>query len=320
MTHTSMTRALAAMLGLCVGALSSVAHADVFTHEPSGKLVSNSGKGRVDDTVYAPDLLFPIESGPAFANSQVYGHGGGSGPGGSQCDVENFSYPWHDNYCESRDYSMPLCPAGTGHQGQDIRAEDCKKGVHWVVAVADGTITQIGSYSVYLTAEDGTRYDYLHMSDVAVNEGSAVKRGQHVGKVSNQFGSSATTVHLHFNIKQNVSGIGNVFVPPYASLVESYNEHLGLSTKAPPDAGTITAIAPNEPEPPAKETKAATLPAEKEDEHVAASDSGCASTPSSTTTGSPLILLGVAIVGVVRRRPGRFLNVFARPGRASPDR
>lgn len=40
--------------------------------------------------------------------------------------------------------------AGEGHQGQDIRAATCEKGVHWVVAATDGTITNVGSYSVYL--------------------------------------------------------------------------------------------------------------------------------------------------------------------------
>ena len=29
-------------------------------------------------------MRFPMEEGPAFANSQVWGHGGGSGPGGGQ--------------------------------------------------------------------------------------------------------------------------------------------------------------------------------------------------------------------------------------------
>src|SRR5205085_1701751 len=83
----------------------------------------------------------------------------------------------HDDYCEKRDWDMPLCPGGTGHQGQDIRAASCKKGVHAAVAAADGTITSVGNYSVYLTAADGTRFDYLHMQDVAVEVGDKVKRG-----------------------------------------------------------------------------------------------------------------------------------------------
>lgn len=134
----------------------------------------------------------------------------------------DFSYPWHDNYCKTRSWDMPLCPSGSGHQGQDIRAASCVKGVHWAVAVVDGTITSIGSYSVYLTAADGTRFDYLHMQDVQVKEGQKVKRGDRGGKVSNQFNGEATTVHLHFDIRQSIAGVGMVYVPSYLSLVESY--------------------------------------------------------------------------------------------------
>jgi hypothetical protein len=190
--------------------------------------------GRADSTVYAPGIRFPIEMAPAFANSQVWGRGGSSGPGGSECDHQNFVYPWHDNFCETRTYSMPLCPASVGHQGQDVRASTCQPNVHWVVAITDGTITHIGSYTVYLTAADGTRFDYLHMDSVQVTVGQTVRRGDHVGKVSHIFGASTTTVHLHFNIQQNVAGVGTVFVPPYLSLIQAYQALLG---GGPQDAG-----------------------------------------------------------------------------------
>ncbi|GAC1367220.1 MAG: hypothetical protein NVSMB47_18350 [Polyangiales bacterium] len=186
-------------------ALTTTAQAGPFTYDPPGVLVPGSGSGRKDDKVYAPGILFPIKDSAAFANSQVWGAGGGSGPGGSQCDKVNFTYPWHDNYCETRSWSMPLCPSGAGHQGQDTRASDCTPDVHPGVAVEDGTITHVGSYTVYLTVADGTRFDYLHMSGVTVAVGDVVKRGQVLGKVSNQFGGSSTTVHLHFNIQQNVA-------------------------------------------------------------------------------------------------------------------
>lgn len=221
-------------LALLVALLPASAAAQ-FSYRPAGELVSGSGDGREDDTVYAPGIRFPIEAAPAYANSQVWGHGGSNGGGGSQCDAVNFSYPWHDNYCETRSWDMPLCPSGQGHQGQDVRAATCQNATHWAVAVDDGTITSIGSYTVYLTAPDGTRYDYLHMSDVQVAVGQHVTRGQRVGKVSNQFGGSSTTVHLHFNIRKNVEGVGFVFVPPYMSLVRSYETLLGADPT--PDAG-----------------------------------------------------------------------------------
>jgi hypothetical protein len=213
----------------------ATARTQPFTFDPPGDLVPGSGMGRADSMVYAPGIRFPIEVGPAFANSQVWGHGGSSGPGGSECDSENFVYPWQDNFCETRTWTMPLCPAGTGHQGQDVRASTCEPNVHWVVAITDGTITHIGSYTVYLTAADGTRYDYLHMDSVQVTVGQTVVRGQHVGKVSHMFGGSTTTVHLHFNIQQNVAGVGTVFVPPYPSLIQAYETLLAGS---PQDAGS----------------------------------------------------------------------------------
>ena len=227
---------LAALLILLL--VASPAAAQSFTYAPPGELVGGSGTGRVDDTVYAPGIRFPIESAPAYANSQVWGRGGSQGGGGSQCDAANFSYPWHDNYCETRTWSMPLCPAGEGHQGQDIRAASCENRVHWAVAAEDGTITSIGSYSVYLTSPDGTRFDYLHMNDVAVHVGDHVTRGQRMGKVSNQFDGTGTTVHLHFNIYRNVSGVGMVYVPTYMSLVRSY-EAL-IAPPLPPDAGVAS--------------------------------------------------------------------------------
>lgn len=280
-------------------AVPSLASADPFTYAPQGQLVNGSGKGRVDSKVFSPAMRFPMESGPAFANSQVWGKGGMNGGGGDQCDTQNFSYPWHDNYCETRTWDMPLCPAGTGHQGQDIRAASCKKDVHWAVAAASGTITSIGSYSVYLTAADGTRYDYLHMSTVQVKEGQKVKTGDRMGKVSNQFGGEATTVHLHFNIRQNVAGVGAVYVPPYTSLVSSYERLLGIA-KAPVDAGPDVTITP----PPAATTNETPIAAEPEPaaptEEV---DTGCTlSRPSRDGAGAGAVLAALAALVVFARR------------------
>ncbi|WP_437276261.1 M23 family metallopeptidase [Sorangium sp. So ce375] len=217
--------------------LPRAAAADPFSYQPAGELLPGSGEGRVDDVVYAPSMRFPLEEGPAFANSQVYNKGGSAGPAGGQCDADNYAYPWRDNYCESRSWVMPLCPAGTGHQGQDVRPATCEAGKHWVVAVVDGTITSVGGYSVYLTGEDGTRYDYLHMSDVQVSPGQDVSRGERIGRVSNVFGGTPTTIHLHFNVRQSVSGVGVVYVPPYTSLVASYQALLNK----PPEGALETA-------------------------------------------------------------------------------
>jgi murein DD-endopeptidase MepM/ murein hydrolase activator NlpD len=199
-----------------------------FEYDPPGVLVPGSGAGRVDETVYAPGMRFPIEEGPAFANSQVWGNGGNEGPGGGQCDAVNYDYPWHDNYCETRSWDMPMCPAGIGHQGQDIRPGTCDNGVHWTVAADAGTVTSIGSYSIYVTAADGTRYDYLHGTAQIVAVGQNVAREERINRVSNEFGGTATTIHLHFNIRQDVAGFGMVYAPTYMSLVGAYQELFGL--------------------------------------------------------------------------------------------
>ena len=207
-----------------------------FSYFEPGDLIPGSGEGAADYTVYVPGMRYPMEAGPSFPNSQVWGHGGGSGPGGGQCDVENYSYPWRDNYCETRSWDMPLCPAGVGHQGQDIRAATCDPGVHWHVASEAATVTNIGSYSVYITAADGTRFDYLHGSGTIVSNGQALEKGERINLTDNEFGGTPTTYHLHYNIRQDVAGVGFVFVSPYMSLVESYEELLGLGGEVTGDA------------------------------------------------------------------------------------
>ena len=40
-------------------------------------------------------------------------------------ELKNYAYPWRDNFCEHRYYYVGQCPAGLGHQGQDIRPGSC---------------------------------------------------------------------------------------------------------------------------------------------------------------------------------------------------
>jgi murein DD-endopeptidase MepM/ murein hydrolase activator NlpD len=216
-----MTRRLAVVIAVLSLGISTLASPPGFTFRPAGELVAKSGTGATDTRIYLENMRFPLESDPAFANSQVWGKGGSHGGGGGQCDAANYSYPWRDNFCETRDWAMPLCPAGKGHQGQDIRPSTCKKDLHWAVAAVDGTITKIGSFSVYLTGTGNTRVDYLHMSSVQVTVGQQVTKGTRLGKVSNVFNGTPTTIHLHFNLFQNTAE-GWMYVPPYTSLVAAY--------------------------------------------------------------------------------------------------
>lgn len=201
-----------------------------FSHSPPGELESNSGKGVADSHIYLDSMRFPLEEAPAFLNSQVYRKGGGQF-GGSQCDPANYAYPWRDNFCETRSWTVGMCPSGKGHQGQDIRPATCKKSTYWAVAASDGIIAQVGTYSVTLQAPTGTAYRYLHldMKNLAVKEGDRISRGEKIGKVSNDFGGASTTIHLHFDVKDTIA-IGNrrmtTFVPPYTSLVHAYEKLL----------------------------------------------------------------------------------------------
>ena len=197
-----------------------------FRYEPPGQLIPGSGQGRNDSTVYLRGMRFPLEAEPAYANSQVWGVGGSQDPSGSQCDVQNYSYPWRDNYCETRSFRMPYCPSGHGHQGQDIRPATCTNAAHWAVAVEAGTIIHIGFYSVYLQGDSGIRHRYLHLDHdrLAVTTSQKVDRGERIGLVSDNHGSGSTTIHLHFDMYS-----AGQYIPTYMSLVRSYEELLGVS-------------------------------------------------------------------------------------------
>jgi hypothetical protein len=79
-----------------------------------------------------------------------------------------------------------------------------------------------------VTAADGTRYDYLHGTGAIVAVGQNVAREERINRVSNEFGGTATTIHLHFNIRQDVAGFGMVYAPTYMSLIAAYQELFGL--------------------------------------------------------------------------------------------
>ena len=217
-------------------------------------------RGRGDDRkVYAPNIIFPLrlETGRfASMNSQIWGYGGGGyngvgEAGGTECDPRNYDpMQQRDNFCEVRGWSMPLCPSGEGHQGQDIRPPSCKDNTWDVVAVADGIITLVTSNTtVKLKGNDGTVYEYLHMhpNSINVKEGSKVKQGDVVGRVSKYMnGTRSTTYHLHFNVRQRIQ-VGNkvleVYVPPYASLIAAYRRSKGLDAGV--DAAGDLAVDPS---------------------------------------------------------------------------
>jgi murein DD-endopeptidase MepM/ murein hydrolase activator NlpD len=169
-------------------------------------------------------------------NSQVHNPGGGP-VGGDQCAPSNFAMPWRDTFCETRsaDRGSFNCVSRRIHQGVDIRAgtpalcnQERRKPSRDmtaipIVAVADGFISNVGRFSVDLRA-GGRVFRYVHLdpATVTVATGDRVTRGQQIGYLSNAFGGSPTTMHLHFEIRQNMEGVGFTWVSPYMSLVDAY--------------------------------------------------------------------------------------------------
>ncbi|MEE2691013.1 MAG: M23 family metallopeptidase [Pseudomonadota bacterium] len=218
------------------------ANGKVFSYYPAGDLINGSAPPSilVDDMIYDEHIVFPAE-GPVFFNSQVYGHGGGkasvNGKGSDQCNAENYSYPWRDNFCEKRGKDQYFCEAG-GHTGVDVRPATCKKAVHWVVAPEAGEIYDIGSYGVRLMSDDGTWYQFLHMdmNSLAVVEGQDVVAGQRIGKISNVFFDSngdpvPTTIHVHIDMKEAYAPTNGdpAFIDrvnPYMTFVAAYERKL----------------------------------------------------------------------------------------------
>jgi hypothetical protein len=155
--------------------------------------------------------------------------------------ADNYSYPWRDNFCEHRYFFVGQCPAGLGHQGQDIRPANCKQRIqganrcqpylHDVVAVRDGAVLRAPRQeSIYIVANapnERIRFRYLHMlpkqfdADGLVS-GRFVREGEIIGKVGNFFKRErGTTYHLHFDV-QVPTKYGWMFVNPYMTLVAAY--------------------------------------------------------------------------------------------------
>ncbi|MEL7232672.1 MAG: M23 family metallopeptidase [Pseudomonadota bacterium] len=214
----------------------------VFQYLPPGDLLPGSGTGTPDAIIYAPDITFPIEDSPTYVQSQVWRFGGRV-MGGDQCDTRNFEYPWQDNFCETRSKSRntPLCPLNKVHQGIDMRIgtpAEClqlrslppsERTLHKAVTVEAGLIEYIGPYWVRLRGESGTLYNYIHlnMAKLEVAELDTVSEGDLLGYVSNDFGGTPTTFHLHFEIKIPTEDASYIHAPPYMSLVEAYARREG---------------------------------------------------------------------------------------------
>ncbi len=252
---------LCAVLVIATGLAPSVVRAQ-FTYLPAGDIIaSRNAAGELVsapvpqqvDTLFVPNMRFPIADGPAYANSQVFGWGGyhhPPGPDRPQCTAANYSYPWRDTFCEGAHNGSganPLCGRGSSaHAGVDIRPSSC--GVHSAVAALPGVVTIGGAITTNLNTDQGIRFVYLHMEN-RVGSGR-VACGARIGSVSNLSSGRAsaacpsrhcTTIHLHFEVRMAVRGLGIVPVPGYTSLVHAYERLLNgdrSCSAAPVDAAT----------------------------------------------------------------------------------
>jgi hypothetical protein len=270
-----------------------------FSYYAPGDLLPGTGMkgqdGRADPTVYAA-IRYPMQTAPSYVNSQSFMnwgdcnltgrvslHSGGKTPA-YRCRVnsvplvedesKNYAYPWRDNFCEHRDYYVGQCPAGLGHQGEDVRPSSCLMRdqdsgrcipyEHNFVAVRDGVLMRNpGDEALYLVADsrgEHIRFRYLHMNPQMLNasgmvNGRLVSEGEVLGTVDNYGHSQAgTSYHLHFNV-QVFTRDGWVFVSPYMTLVAAYEWLIGgrgrvvrdaiVTTATPQTDATRMSVAPN---------------------------------------------------------------------------
>lgn len=243
-----------------------------FTYYEPGNLIPNTGwnklPGRNDRHVYTR-IRFPLANAPAYVKSQSFmpwgdcyrgAHTGHMGKKGSiyRCNVNgiplvfdesaaaNFSYPWRDNFCEVREFIVGQCPAGHGHQGEDIRPSNCVLSEensdrclpyqHRVAAVRDGMVWRragnLGLWIVVNTPNDLVRFRYLHMNPKMLDQdgmvsGRKVREGEIIGAVGT-WGDypRGTSYHIHFNI-QVFTKSGWAWVSPYMTLVLAYERLIG---------------------------------------------------------------------------------------------
>jgi len=209
-----------------------------FTYHPSGNIIARSGArnrgGHADLAVYS-QIRFPLEKTPAVVSSQSFNRKSGERSG---------TYSWRDNFCEARSFQVWQCPAGLGHQGQDVRPAPCllngESGAHChprrqaVVAVRDGVVIRSPKQEAATlqinTGSEHIRFRYMHMNPSSMDadgllNGRRVAEGEKIGVVSNYLDfPNGTSYHLHFDI-QVFTRDGWIWVNPYTTLISSY-EHL----------------------------------------------------------------------------------------------
>jgi murein DD-endopeptidase MepM/ murein hydrolase activator NlpD len=205
-----------------------------FTYRPPGDIIVGTGYhhqgGRADFNAYS-QIRFPLQA-PAFIHSQKR-------RSGDKSDAPSAGYPWRDNFCEARSFSVGQCTNGYGHQGEDVRPGACPTHIEGgcdprqqpVFAVRDGVVIrsqkqQAATLQVN-TRTEHIRFRYMHMNPSAMDadgvlNGRRIMEGEKIGVVSNYLDHpNGTTRHLHFDV-QLFTRDGWIWVNPYVTLVSAY--------------------------------------------------------------------------------------------------
>ncbi|MBV8925738.1 MAG: peptidoglycan DD-metalloendopeptidase family protein, partial [Bradyrhizobium sp.] len=205
-----------------------------FTYRPPGDILVGTGyhrqSGRADFNAYS-QIRFPLEA-PAFIHSQKR-------RSNDRVDAPDAAYPWRDNFCEARSFSVGQCATGVGHQGEDIRPGACRTHVEGgcnsrqqpILAVRDGVVIRSPNQQAATlqinTRNEHIRFRYMHMNPSAMDadgllNGREVAEGDKIGVVSNYLDHpNGTTRHLHFDV-QVFTRDGWIWVNPYVTLVTAY--------------------------------------------------------------------------------------------------
>jgi hypothetical protein len=234
-----------------------------FTYRPPGDIIAGTGyhrqSGRADFNAYS-QIRFPLEA-PAFVHSQKR-------RSSDKLDLPNSEYPWRDNFCEARSFSVGQCANGYGHQGEDVRPGACPVRVEGgsgcdpkqqpVFAVRDGVVIrslkQQAATLQINTRTEHIRFRYMHMNPSAMDadglvNGRQVAEGEKIGVVSNYLDHpNGTSRHLHFDV-QVFTRDGWIWVSPYVTLVSAYERLIhGRGREIGPEMAAAPAVAHASPE------------------------------------------------------------------------
>ncbi len=227
-----------------------------FTFRPPGDIIAGTGyhrqSGRADFNAYS-QIRFPLQA-PAFIHSQK------RRSGSDKSDLPSSGYPWRDNFCEARSFSVGQCANGYGHQGEDVRPGACPTRVEGgcdprkqpIFAVRDGivirSLRQQAATLQINTRTEHIRFRYMHMNPSVMDadgllNGRSVAEGETIGVVSNYLDHpNGTTRHVHFDV-QVFTRDGWIWVNPYVTLVSAYERLIrGRGREIGPDIAAVPAV------------------------------------------------------------------------------